>query len=321
MTGFDRRTFMKVSATALVTGGALGAAHAEEGTPMTEPAANHAIRMPAYVDHSHLVVKDLPLVSSWYQSIMGLSLIEKTASGETLGVSGRPLLTLTTEGGADFAPRNAPGLFHTAFLVPDRAQLSRWLAHIAHNNVPLQGASDHLVSEAIYLGDPEGNGIEVYRDRPRDEWNYLQDGMVKMGTLPLDLQKLYDEAPKDAAWGGMAEGTAIGHIHLQVSDIPQANAFFGDVLGLDLMATYPGASFFASGKYHHHVGANIWNSRGAPKRTSKMTGLSDYTVHFNDPAKLTTAIAKLDELAIPVTRNGDTVSLVDPWGIGLKLVG
>lgn len=308
---------MKFSATALVTGSTVTTAKAGS-TPMTVQAEDHAVRMPAYVDHSHLVVRDLPLVSSWYQSIMGLSQIEKTASGETLGVGGRPLLTLTTQGNAAIAPHNAPGLFHTAFLVPDRTELGRWLAHIAHNNVPLQGASDHLVSEAIYLGDPEGNGIEVYRDRQRDEWNYLQDGMVKMATLPLDLQALYDEAPKDK-WNGMADGTAIGHIHLQVSDIPQANAFFGDVLGLDLMATYPGASFFASGKYHHHVGANIWNSRGAPKRQANMTGLSDYTVHFNDPAKLQNAVAKLDELEIPVTRSGDTVSLIDPWGIGLKL--
>ncbi|CAN7182949.1 VOC family protein [Pararhizobium sp. LjRoot255] len=287
---------------------------------MTEHALTHAVRMPAYIDHSHLVVRDLAMVSSWYQQIMGLTPMEKTASGETLGVAGRPLLTLTTEGNAAVAPRNAPGLFHTAFLVPDRTELGRWLAHVAHNNVPLQGASDHLVSEAIYLGDPEGNGIEVYRDRPREEWNYIEDGMVKMATLPLDLQALYDAAPKDK-WEGMADGTAIGHIHLQVSDIPQANAFFRDVLGLDLMATYPGASFFASGEYHHHVGANIWNSRGAPKRQGNMTGLADYTVHFNDPAKLQAAVAKLDELEIPVTRNGATVSLIDPWGIGLKLVG
>ncbi|CAN7482022.1 VOC family protein [Pararhizobium sp. LjRoot235] len=287
---------------------------------MTEHALTHAVRMPAYIDHSHLVVRDLAMVSSWYQQIMGLAPMEKTASGETLGVAGRPLLTLTTEGNAAVAPRNVPGLFHTAFLVPDRTELGRWLAHVAHNNVPLQGASDHLVSEAIYLGDPEGNGIEVYRDRPREEWTYVEDGMVKMATLPLDLQAIYDEAQKDK-WDGMADGTAIGHIHLQVSDIPQANAFFRDVLGLDLMATYPGASFFASGKYHHHVGANIWNSRGAPKRQGNMTGLADYTVHFNDPAKLQAAVAKLDELEIPVTRNGATVSLVDPWGIGLKLVG
>ncbi len=317
MAGFDRRTFIKLSATALATGTAAAATRAES-TTMTEHAATHAVRMPAYIDHSHLVVRDLPMVSSWYQQIMGLTPIDKTASGETLGVAGRPLLTLTTQGNAAVAPRNAPGLFHTAFLVPDRTELGRWLAHIAHNNVPLQGASDHLVSEAIYLGDPEGNGIEVYRDRPRQEWNYIDDGMVKMATLPLDLQALYDEAPKDK-WDGMADGTAIGHIHLQVSDIPQANAFFRDVLGLDLMATYPGASFFASGKYHHHVGANIWNSRGAPKRQDNMTGLADYTVHFNDPAKLERAITRLDALEIPVTRTGATASLVDPWGIGLKL--
>ncbi len=319
MAGFDRRTFMKLSATALATGTAAATARAES-TRMTEQTATHAVRMPAYIDHSHLVVRDLAMVSSWYQQIMGLTPMDRTASGETLGVAGRPLLTLTTEGNAAVAPRNAPGLFHTAFLVPDRTELGRWLAHIAHDNVPLQGASDHLVSEAIYLGDPEGNGIEVYRDRPREEWNYIEDGMVKMATLPLDLQALYDAAPKDK-WDGMADGTAIGHIHLQVSDIPQANAFFRDVLGLDLMATYPGASFFASGKYHHHVGANIWNSRGAPKRQGNMTGLADYTVHFNDPAKLQAAVAKLDELEIPVTRNGATVSLIDPWGIGLKLVG
>ncbi len=317
MTGIDRRNFLKVSATAAIATGMAGSAHAEVRT-MTEFPAAHAINMPAYVDHSHLVVRDLAMVSAWYQAILGLKPIEKSDSGEVLGVAGRPLLTLTTAGNAAEAPHNAPGLFHTAFLIPDRAELGRWLAHVAHNNVPLQGASDHLVSEAIYLADPEGNGIEVYRDRPREDWNYLQDGMVKMATLPLDLQKLYDEADK-GTWGGMPDGSAIGHIHLQVSNIPEANAFFRDVLGLDLMATYPGASFFASGKYHHHVAANIWNSRGAPKRQANMTGLADYTVHFNDPARLAGAVSKLEALEIPTTRTGDVVSLVDPWGIGLKL--
>jgi catechol 2,3-dioxygenase len=317
MTGIDRRDFLKASATVAIATGVARIAHAES-TIMTEFPATHAVAMPAFVDHSHLVVRDLPMVSAWYQAMLGLKPLEKTTSGEVLGVGGRPLLTLTTSGNAAQAPHNAPGLFHTAFLMPDRAELGRWLAHIAHNNVPLQGASDHLVSEAIYLGDPEGNGIEVYRDRPRAEWTYLQDGMVKMATLPLDLQKLYDEADK-SPWGGMPDGSAIGHIHLQVSDIPQANAFFRNVLGMDLMATYPGASFFASGKYHHHVGANIWNSRGAPKRQTNMTGLADYTVHFNDPAKLENTVAKLDELEIPTTKNGGVVSLIDPWGIGLKL--
>jgi catechol 2,3-dioxygenase len=280
---------------------------------------DHALAMPAHVEHAHLVVQDLPAVSAWYQKIMGLSPIEASKSGETLGVNGHPLLTLTTEGNAARAPRNAPGLFHNAFLVPSREELGRWLAHIAHNNIRLQGASDHLVSEAIYLADPEGNGIEVYRDRPRSEWTFKPDGTVGMDTLPLDLQALYDEAPKDN-WGGMADGTAIGHIHLQVSDIPQADAFFRDVLGLGLMARYPGASFFGAGKYHHHVAANIWNSRGAPKREGHMTGLSDYTIQYKEPGELTAALAKLDTLEIAVSRNGNGHSLVDPWGIGLKLV-
>ena len=280
--------------------------------------STHAVDMPAFVDHSHLTVIDLPMVSSFYQKAMGLSVLEKSASGETLGVAGRPLLTLTTGSNAARAPRNAPGLFHTAFLVPDRKELGRWLAHAAHNNIALTGASDHLVSEAIYLDDPEGNGIEIYRDRDRSEWTYVPDGTVKMATNRLDLQALYDEAPKDE-WAGQESGTVIGHLHLQVSDIPQADAFFQGILGLDVMARYPGASFFASGKYHHHVAANVWNSRGKPKRETGMTGLADYTIRFNDPARLETAVKKLDELAIPTTRADGAVSLVDPWGIGLKL--
>ena len=315
MTDLDRRTFLGAAAAGIAAGKA-GPTRAETA-PMTN-AATHAADMPAFVDHSHLTVIDLPMLSAFYQQAMGLSVLEKSASGETLGVSGRPLLTLTTGGNAARAPRNAPGLFHTAFLVPNRRELGRWLAHAAHNNIPLTGASDHLVSEAIYLDDPEGNGIEIYRDRDRAEWTYVPDGTVKMATHRLDLQALYDEAPKDG-WNGQENGTVIGHIHLQVSDIPEADAFFQGVLGLDIMARYPGASFFATGKYHHHVAANVWNSRGQPKRQGGMSGLADYTIRFNDKAKLDAAVQKLDALSIATTRSGDTVSLVDPWGIGLKL--
>lgn len=316
MSKLDRRNFLKISTAGMLAAPAVAA---ETGHPaMTEFPATHAIKMPAYVDHSHLAVEDLPMMSKWYREALGLSVIETSASGETLGVAGLPLLTLTAGSNARRAPRSAPGLFHTAFLMPSRTELGRWLVHAAHNNIALTGASDHLVSEAIYLDDPEGNGIEIYRDRAREEWDYQPEGTVAMATRPLDLQALYDETPKEN-FGGMADGTAIGHIHLQVSDIPQADGFFRDVLGLDIMARYPGASFFASGKYHHHVAANIWNSRGQPKRDAAMTGLADYTLRFNDPAKLETALAKLEELEIATTRNGATVSLIDPWGIGLKL--
>ncbi|OWV76205.1 glyoxalase [Rhizobium sp. R634] len=279
---------------------------------------SYALTRPAYIDRSHLIVTDLGLVSGFYQSMLGLKVIEKTASGEVLGAGDLPLLTLTTASNARVAPRNAAGLFHTAFLMPDRTELARWLRHAAHNNVVLDGASDHLVSEAIYLSDPEGNGIEIYADRPHEQWKFQPDGMVQMATQRLDLQALYDSSPEDR-WGGMADGTAIGHLHLQVGDIPQADAFYRDVLGLKLMARYPGASFFASGGYHHHLGANIWNSRGAAARAENMTGLSDYTIRFNDAETLSTAVAKLDDLEIKSEKRDGGVFLKDPWGIGLTL--
>lgn len=277
-----------------------------------------ALTRPTYVGQAHLVVQDLPGVSAFYQQIIGLSVMETAPSGEVLGVGGKPLLTLTTGQNATRAPGGAAGLFHTAFLMPTRSDLALWLTHVANNNIALQGASDHLVSEAIYLSDPEGNGIEVYRDRTPQEWVYQADGTVNMSTLRLNLQELYDSAPK-ATFAKAAEGTAIGHIHLQVGNIPQADAFYQDVLGLKIMARYPGASFFASGAYHHHIAANIWNSRGAQARTGNMTGLSGYTLKFNEKAALDSAIAALDRMEIATERQSDGIALKDPWGIGLKL--
>jgi catechol 2,3-dioxygenase len=318
----NRRSFLGVAAggTFAATTGTPSILQARSGAgeqSMTTE-TSYALTRPAYIDQSHLVVTDLAVVSGFYQTMLGLKVIEKTASGQVLGVGDLPLLTLTTAKDAVIAPRNAAGLFHTAFLMPDRAELAHWLRHAANNNVVLDGASDHLVSEAIYLSDPEGNGIEIYADRPHEQWKFDQDGMVDMATLRLDLQALYDSAP-DEHWSGMAVGTAIGHLHLQVGDIPQADAFYRDVLGLKLMASRPGASFFATGGYHHHIAANIWNSRGAVARADNMTGLSDYKVRFNDKATLDAAISKLDALEIKSEKRDGGVFLRDPWGIGLTL--
>ncbi|UHS60711.1 VOC family protein [Agrobacterium vaccinii] len=277
-----------------------------------------AVTRPAYVGQAHLVVQDLASVSAFYQQIIGLSVLETSPSGEVLGAGGKPLLTLTTGQNTTRAPGGAAGLFHTAFLMPTRSDLALWLTHVANNNVALQGASDHLVSEAIYLADPEGNGIEVYRDRTPQEWSYQADGTISMSTLRLNLQELYDSAPK-ATFAKAAEDTAIGHIHLQVGNIPEADAFYQDVLGLKIMARYPGASFFGSGAYHHHVAANIWNSRGAQARQANMTGLSGYSLKFNEKAALDTAIAALERMEIATERQSDGIALKDPWGIGLKL--
>lgn len=280
--------------------------------------AAFALTRPAHVGRAHLVVTDLDTVSKFYQEIIGLSVMDKSASGVLLGAHGLPLLQLTSGTGVTRAPRQAAGLFHTAFLMPNRSELAHWLANAAHKGVQLDGASDHLVSEALYLSDPEGNGIEIYRDRRPEEWTYFPDGTVQMATERLDLQALYDSAPQ-AAWNGMAPGSSVGHIHLQVGNIPEADAFYRDVLGLKIMARYPGASFFATGGYHHHIAANIWNSRGAQARQDKMTGLSDYTVRFNDGEALTKALAALETQEIATTRTSEGYALKDPWGIGLTL--
>ncbi|WP_221149529.1 VOC family protein [Rhizobium bangladeshense] len=314
----NRRRFLGFATGGMVAATAGTPLTAEAGEQLITEETSYALTRPAYIDQAHLVVTDLGLVSGFYQSMLGLKVIEETASGEVLGVGALPLLTLTTAGNAATAPRNAAGLFHTAFLMPNRNELARWLRHAAHNNVALDGASDHLVSEAIYLSDPEGNGIEIYADRPHEEWKFHQDGMVEMATQRLDLQALYNSAPDDR-WEGMAEGTAIGHLHLQVGDIPQADAFYRDVLGLKLMARYPGASFFATGGYHHHLAANNWNSRGATARTDNMTGLSDYRIRFNDKAALDAAVSRLDALEVKSEKRDGGVFLRDPWGIGLTL--
>ncbi|MGE7368738.1 VOC family protein [Neorhizobium sp. NPDC001467] len=277
-----------------------------------------ALTRPAHVSQAHLVVSDLDMVSAFYRSMIGLGTLDKSESGEVLGIDGVPLLSLTTRGDAVRAPRTAAGLFHTAFLVPDRTALAAWLAHYSQAGLRLEGASDHLVSEALYLSDPEGNGIEIYRDRQPEEWTTFTDGTVEMATHRLDLQALYDSAARKP-WTGMQSGTAVGHIHLQVGDLPAAEAFYRDVLGLKVMARYSGASFFGAGGYHHHVAANIWNSRGAPLRSEAMTGLADYTLHFNDKAALDQAVDALDRLEIVTSRTEAGLRFRDPSGIGLTL--
>jgi catechol 2,3-dioxygenase len=284
-----------------------------------EETASFALTRPVHVGRAHLVVRDLDMMTGFYENALGLKRIDQGPSGVDLGAGDRVLLTLTTRGDAAPAPRNAAGLFHNAFLMPDRAELAHWLAHAAHLGLQFDGASDHLVSEAIYLSDPEGNGIEVYRDRNPEEWTFHPDGTVEMDTRRLDLQALYDSAAK-TPWAGMSPNAALGHIHLQVGNVPEADRFYEGVLCLKKMAVYPGASFYGAGSYHHHVAANVWNSRNAPARTAAMTGLQDYELAFNDTEVLKGVLTTLESLEIKVDRTARGFSLSDPWGIGLTLV-
>jgi catechol 2,3-dioxygenase len=221
-----------------------------------------------------LTVADLERARAFYRRAIGLRELEAGDGGARLGAAGGPaLVELEGRPGAPPRPRPSTGLFHLAILVPSRAELARALRRVLDAGASFTGAADHLVSEALYLDDPEGNGIELYRDRPRDEWP-RDGGELRMATLPLDLEGLLAEMPGPDDHG-MPEGTTMGHVHLQVRDIPEAEAFWSGVLGFEpTVRGYPGALFVAAGGYHHHVGLNTWGTAGAPAPPAGARGLA-----------------------------------------------
>jgi catechol 2,3-dioxygenase len=233
-----------------------------------------------------LRVSELDRSIDWYGRVVGLALRERADGGAELGApdGGPVLLELREAERAGTAPRAAAGLFHTAFRYPTRAALGAALRRIARGRESFTGASDHAVSEALYLDDPDGLGVELYRDRPRDEWPPPRPGdRVFMTTEPLDAEAVLgaarDELPDAAA------GVDVGHVHLKVADVERAVAFWTDDVGMELMARYGAdAAFVADGGYHHHVGANCWYSRGAPLEPSDGPGL-DRVVVADAPAR------------------------------------
>lgn len=270
---------------------------------------NEALDAPVHIGAVSLRVRDLPGLTAFYRDAIGLSVISRDADRAVLGVGGEALVTL--EAGARH-PASAAGLFHMAILLPSRRDLGNWLRHAAETGGALEGASDHLVSEALYLSDPEGNGIEIYRDRSRAEWPRRDDGGIAMATERLDLDALLREAD-GRPYAGMPEGTVMGHIHLRVGDVGQAEEFYRDALGFDVMVHYPGASFLASGGYHHHIAANVWHSRGAGPRREGEAGLSSFELVARDEdahAALSRRMA---------AAGGDAAFASDPWGNRITL--
>ncbi|WP_299847804.1 VOC family protein [uncultured Roseovarius sp.] len=281
--------------------------------------AGHPSEMPTYVASSELIVRDLQAMAAWYEDVIGLEYTNGNVGQIKMGIAGEPLLTLTQDVEAELAPKSAPGLFHNAFVVPSRAALARWFAHVVDSKITLSGASNHLVSEAIYLDDPEGNGIEVYRDTPRSEWTFDDNDFVQMASLPMDLDRLYAEG-KGQPWSGMEAGTSLGHIHLKVSSNSDINAFAQDLLGFDLMLGYTSAWFYATGGYHHHISANEWHSKGQPARDDSMTGLKSYTLQFNDRSLLDQVAARLPDSGYTYSIGDDEIVVRDPSGIDVRLV-
>ncbi|MFC4352172.1 VOC family protein [Fodinicurvata halophila] len=272
---------------------------------------------PMRIGSVRLKVRDLDVVASFYKSVLGLTQLETTTGRITLGHDTSPLLELV--GDPELAPndRRQAGLFHTAFLMPTRADLARWLAHAVAASVPLQGASDHIVSEAIYLADPEGNGIEVYVDRPVSQW-HGPAGEIRMPTDPLDTQALL-RAADGTKWSGFPQAGVIGHVHLQVGDTAEADSFYRDVLGLDITTRYPGASFYGSGGYHHQLAGNVWNSRRAGKRPKGMGGLDAVEIIVRDAEDLATIAARAESAGIEISKDSGTTTLHDPWGTAITL--
>jgi catechol 2,3-dioxygenase len=259
-----------------------------------------------------LVVADLGRVQEFYEGTIGLTTLDAAGNTVRLGVGSGVLIEL--EGRPD-APRRAPrttGLFHLAVLVPSRPELARAVRRVAGSGWRFSGASDHLVSEALYTADQEGNGIELYRDRPREEWRHV-DGALQMATEPLDLEGLMRELPEDDSGGGMAPGTRIGHVHLNVADIAAAEAFYHGLLGFDVMVRgYPGALFVSAGGYHHHIGLNTWAGEGAPAPPPGSRGLRWFEVVLPSADELARVADRLAAAGVEAEKHERGLLVADP---------
>lgn len=276
-----------------------------------------ASRAPLHVGRVGLVVRDLQTLARYYRELLGLTEISRRDDGVTLGTGDTPLLDLTRRTGAlPDDPREA-GLYHTAFLMPTRSDLGRWLLHIARVRIPVTGASDHEVSEAIYLDDPEGNGIEVYVDRPAEQWR-REDGMIRMVTEQLDLESLAASAD-GASYDGAPLGLRVGHVHLRVGDVDRAEAFYRDLLGMTVTRRRHGATFLSTGGYHHHLAGNIWHSNGAGQRNPDRTGLDVVTLHARTGEDLAAAKARFAAGGTAIQEIEDGFEVADPWGTRIRI--
>ncbi|HEU4882318.1 MAG TPA: VOC family protein [Longimicrobium sp.] len=269
-----------------------------------------------------LQVANLERSLAWYGEVLGLRVLSRTAGSAALGAHGddATLVELRERRGASPQPhRGRLGLYHFAILLPDRAALGRFVAHLARIG-ERAGASDHLVSEALYLNDPDGLGIEVYADRPRSTWRYDEMGQLAMDTRPLNLDSLV-QAARGAPWTGMPAGTVMGHVHLHVGDIDRAAAFYHAALGLDKVVwSYPGALFMSAGGYHHHLGVNTWAGPGAAPAGENDARLLDWEIILPHPADADAAAASLQSAGHTAERIEGGWLATDPWGTAVRIV-
>ena len=265
-----------------------------------------------------LAVSDLGRSADFYERVLGLPLISRDEHRAQLGPDPeRPALVLGDIASPTPLPPSATGLYHVAWLHPSRAALADSVRRVAGARWPFEGASDHGVSEALYLSDPDGLGIELYADRPRELWEPASDGHgVNMVTLPLDLDDLLAQSLEDPP-AAVPAGTFVGHVHLKVSDVASASAFYRDALGLEEQAQLPSAAFLAAGGYHHHVGLNSWQSSGAPSAPDSAPGLREIAFELDDAPALEALERTLADAGAwrPGERNAEgELSVRDPDG-------
>lgn len=280
-----------------------------------------AYRLPAdaHLGRVKLQISDLERSLDFYQRVLGLRVLDRPVNRATLAADAddTPILELHERKGARTVPRRGLlGLYHYAILLPDRASLGRLIRHLAEIGVRA-GMSDHFVSEAIYLQDPDNLGIEVYSDRPRTEWRHEQR-QLSMSTMPLDVESVVSAAGTER-WLGAPAGTRIGHIHLHVGDLADAEKFYHDALGFDKVVwSYPGALFLSAGGYHHHLGTNTW-AQGAPSASDDDARLVEWEIVLPTSTDVDAASASLQRAGYAVQRDPGTATARDPWGTQLRL--
>ena len=264
-----------------------------------------------------LAVADIDRATAFYRDAIGLEPIDTADGVQRLGIDGSPLVELVAEPDAPAAPRGTAGLFHLALLVPGRRDLAEAVVRVVDTGARFTGASDHLVSEALYLNDPEGNGIEIYRDRPRADWPRAGDD-IEMATLPLDLDVIMATLGDEQPAPRMATGTTLGHVHLKMDDLATGRRFYAGVLGFDVTTqNYPGALFVSAGGYHHHIGMNTWQSN-RPAQAGAL-GLRHFEVVVPDGAELARVVARAEGAGLAVTADGDAARVDDPAGNAVLL--
>lgn len=272
-----------------------------------------------FVSQVNLKVANLERSVTFYQEVIGLQVLNQTNSTAELTADGKTVLVSIQQPNDVVSKQGrTTGLYHFALLLPTRADLGRLLKHFLQVRYPLQGASDHLVSEAIYLADPDGNGIEVYADRPASGWSW-NNGEVEMATVALDAESLLAEGEGEA-WNGMPAGTIMGHIHLHVSELQKTEEFYTKGLGFEVVTRYGGqALFISTGKYHHHIGLNTWNGVGAPPAAENSVGMESYTMVFPSEEQREQILSQLKEMGVAVTEEKGAYITADPSGNRIRL--